>query len=184
MDKKTARIDHSEKESVIRIGKKTFLHLQMRNVLLNISLLSAFLLPVLSFSQNNDTLLIRQCIEQLFDGMRKADSSKVRAAFHPQASLQSTVKTKTGESKLIRESVDEFAKVVGTPHNEAWNEIIWSYDTKIDGLMASVWAPYTFYLGEKMSHCGVNCFTLMNTGSGWKILSITDTRKKDNCREK
>lgn len=140
--------------------------------------------PVLSFSQENDTLLIKQTIQQLFDGMRTGDSSKVRSAMHKDAFLHSAVKTKTGESRLINESVNEFVKMVGTPHKEEYNEIIWSYDIRIDGIMATVWSPYTFYLGETLSHCGVDDFTLMKTAKGWVITSITDTRRKDNCKAK
>jgi hypothetical protein len=40
---------------------------------------------------------------------------------------------------------------------------------------------YTFYVGDQMSHCGVNAFQLMKTTEGWKIIGITDTRRKDNC---
>jgi hypothetical protein len=49
--------------------------------------------------------------------------------------------------------------------------------------MASVWAPYKFYLGDKFSHCGVDVFQLMKTGDGWKIIYIVDTRRKGDCVE-
>ncbi|RYZ94279.1 MAG: hypothetical protein EOP47_28140, partial [Sphingobacteriaceae bacterium] len=60
--------------------------------------------------------------------------------------------------------------------------ITWG-DIKIDGELASVWTPYKFYLGDKFSHCGINFFQLMKMATGWKVIYIVDTRRKDNCPE-
>lgn len=139
--------------------------------------------PVFSFAQN-DSAAIRKTIQALFDGMRKGDSAMVHSAFYPNAALQTAVKNKAGEPELLRENLQVFIEAVGTPHSEVWNEIIWNYEIRIDSIMATVWAPYTFYLDEKLSHCGVNAFTMMKSGQEWKIISILDTRRKNNCREK
>jgi len=44
-----------------------------------------------------------------------------------------------------------------------------------------VWAPYTFYLNERISHCGVNSIELLQDASGWKITQISDTRRTVEC---
>lgn len=139
--------------------------------------------PFLSIAQN-DSLAIRQAVQTLFDGMRKGDSAMVHAVFYPNAALQTAVKNKAGESQLLNENLQEFLNAVGTPHKEVWNELIWDYEIRIDGIMATVWAPYTFYLDEKLSHCGVNALTLMKADADWKIVSIIDTRRREGCREK
>jgi hypothetical protein len=141
------------------------------------------LLPCVSFSQTNDSIAIRQTVEKLFDGMRKGDSAMVHSTFHPAATLQSVSK-KTGEPRLVPESVGEFLKAVGTPHQQVWNEVIWSYEIRMDGDMATVWAPYTFYADEIFSHCGVNVFILVRISSKWVITSITDTRRREPCKTK
>lgn len=139
--------------------------------------------PLFSYAQN-DTAGVQQTIETLFNGMRKGDSTLVRSAFHAKATLHSTLKRKTGETDFVTDKLSEFIKAIATPHAEVWNEVIWSYEIKIDGIMATAWTPYTFYLGDKLSHCGVNAFTLMKDATGWKIVSITDTRRKENCKTK
>lgn len=141
------------------------------------------LIPVFTFAQN-DTTEVQKTIDVMFNGMRKGDSAMVHSAFHPKAMLHSTLKRKTGETEFITEQLSEFITAVASPHAEIWNEIIWSYEIKIDGIMATAWTPYTFYLGDTLSHCGVNSFTLMKTDKGWKIVSITDTRRKNNCKQK
>jgi hypothetical protein len=44
--------------------------------------------------------------------------------------------------------------------------------------MANVWTPYEFYINEKLSHIGVNSFTLLLENNIWKIVHIIDTRRK------
>lgn len=123
-------------------------------------------------------------IHKLFDGMRAGDSSMVRAAFHATARLQTTFTDKEGNPQIHTGELDKFLVSIGTPREQIYDEQIWGYDVKIEDNLATVWTPYTFYLGETMSHCGVNAFQLAKTTDGWKIIQITDTRKKEGCQEK
>ena len=139
--------------------------------------------PSLIFAQNGEEeLAVKTIIEKLFDGMRAGDSTIVRSVFDPSARLQTAFNDKEGNPVLRTGSIDRFVGAVGTPHDEIWDEKIWSYLTLIDGNLASVWTDYTFYLGEKMSHCGVNAFHLFKSKEGWKISQITDTRRTENCQ--
>lgn len=123
-------------------------------------------------------------IHQLFDGMRAGDSSMVRMAFHPTARLQTTFTNQEGKPQIHTGDLEKFLVSIGSPRDQIYDEQIWSYDVKIEDNLATVWTPYTFYLGEQLSHCGVNAFQLANTEEGWKIIQITDTRKKEGCQEK
>ena len=114
--------------------------------------------------------------------MRAGDSTELRSVLHPNAHLQSSYTNKAGEPVLSTGSIDRWVSSVGTPHEEIYDEKIWSYKVRIDDNLASAWTDYTFYVGEKLSHCGVNAFHLVNTKEGWKISHITDTRRKTNCQ--
>jgi hypothetical protein len=83
---------------------------------------------------------------------------------------------------LKTESIGEFVEAVGTPHDDVWDERIWRQDVQVDGNLASAWTEYTFFLGEKMSHCGVNAFQLFRSETGWKIIQLTDTRRRIDCQ--
>ena len=120
-------------------------------------------------------------IQQLFDGMRQIDSVAIRSTFHPSARLQTTFINKAGNPIIKSESVDEFIKIVGTPHQEMYNERILDYIIQIDANLATAWTPYQFYVSKKFSHCGVNAFQMFKTPDGWRIIQITDTRRKTNC---
>lgn len=121
-------------------------------------------------------------IQRMFDGMRAGDSAAVRGVFDPSARLQSIFTDKQGQPKLVGEGVDGFVEAVGTPHTEVWDERIWAYDVNIDGRMATAWTEYSFFLDDKLLHCGVNAFHLFKGAQGWKITQITDTRRKNDCQ--
>lgn len=124
---------------------------------------------------------VRAIVDQLFTGMKTGDSSLVAKSFTADATLQSVSVAADGKVKADKDGIGGFVKAVGTPHQERWDERVYDLKIQVDGPMATVWAPYKFYLGEKFSHCGVNAFTLIKTESGWKIAGITDTRRKEGC---
>ena len=136
-----------------------------------------------AFAQDSAAGGVKLAINTLFDAMRKGDSALIKTVFAKEMVLQSISKDRTGKTVIAVDSGDDFAKAIGTPHNVVYDERITFNDIKIDGDLASVWAPYKFYLGDKFSHCGVDVFSLMKTASGWKISYIVDTRRKDNCIE-
>jgi len=122
-------------------------------------------------------------VNQLFDGMRTSNGALVKNAFHPDAKLMSIAKKKDGTTTLPSNGVEDFVKMVETPHNEIYNEQIYDVQVQEDGNLATVWAPYTFYVGKKLSHCGTNSFQLVKENDSWKIIQIIDTRYKENCPE-
>lgn len=128
----------------------------------------------------SETEAVKKVVNTMFQAMRKGDSSLLKSTFHKSMVLQS-VGVRNGASVLSVESADDFAKAIGTAHKGVYDERIVFGDIKIDGSLASVWAPYKFYLDDKFSHCGVDVFQLMKTPAGWKIIYIADTRRKDNC---
>ena len=136
---------------------------------------------VVAGSPAPDAAAAREAVDKLFTGMRNGDSTAVRSVFTKTAALTSISKNAADSTVTHKGSVDGFVKAVGTPHKDKWDERIYDVKVLIDGPMAVVWAPYKFYLGDKFSHCGVNVFNLIKTGSGWKINDITDTRRKDAC---
>lgn len=136
-----------------------------------------------TFAQQTEQDAIKQTINTMFDAMRKSDSTMLRSTFAKGIAFQGVANKKDGSVVLETENPDDFIKQVGTPHKGVYDERITFNDIKIDGPLASVWAPYKFYLDDKFSHCGVDVFQLMKTKDGWKIIYIVDTRRKDNCPE-
>jgi len=151
--------------------------------LLAICTLALFLLPnQLSAQGSEDEETIVKAIKQMFDGMRAGDSSMISAVFVRDARMGTAAKNREGKVVLREGSLDRFLTQMATPHDEVYDEKIWSYEVRVDGPLAYVWTEYTFYLGKKQLHCGYNVFELVKFDEGWKITSIVDTRRKENCK--
>lgn len=123
---------------------------------------------------------VRAVVDRLFTGMRQGDSTIVRSVLHPQARLLSA-SMRQGEPVLRADSIDAFVRAVGTPHDQVWDERIANVQIRVDGPLASAWMDYAFYAGDQFSHCGVNAFQFFRTAQGWKVIQITDTRRREGC---
>ena len=139
-------------------------------------------IPTFSQETETDETQVKATIDQLFDGMRETDSTKIRAVVYPNATLKTIYVNKKGEPKMHTGTMEKFIKSAGSEHEGVYDEKIWSYDIKIDGNMATAWTEYTFYLDKKLLHCGVNAFELFKSEEGWKIIGITDTRRRNDCK--
>lgn len=147
------------------------------------SLIIFFLMISLSACAQHERELIMKPIKQLFESMRKGDSTMLRESFARKATLVRVGSDKNGKSFLKQESsINGFLKLVGTPHAEQWNEVIWGEKIEIDGNLAQVWTNYAFYLGKKFSHCGIDAFHLFKGDDGkWRIFHLADTGRGDGC---
>ncbi|MCC3153062.1 nuclear transport factor 2 family protein [Hymenobacter sp. BT770] len=131
---------------------------------------------------SSETAAVKQTVTSFFDGMRRGDSTMVRRTLAPGVVFHG-IGGKPGQpSTLETESINGFLKAVGTPHPEIWDERVQFERVLIDANLASVWAPYEFYLGSKFSHCGYDSFQLVKLADGWKIAHIIDTRRKEKCK--
>lgn len=119
-------------------------------------------------------------VHRLFDGRRRGDSAAVRSVFHPQVFLATAVVRK-GTPVIEIDTLEKLVTAVGTPHDEVWDERLSNEVVHIDGSLASVWTDYSFYVGSRFSHCGVDAFQIAKAGGAWRIIALTDTRRREGC---
>jgi len=129
-----------------------------------------------------ETHAIKQTVTSFFDGMRRGDSTLIRSTLAPAAVFHAMGGKPGQPATLQTENIKEFLKAVATPHPQPWDERVQFDKVLIDANLASVWAPYEFYVGTKFSHCGYDSFQLVKLADGWKIAHIIDTRRKDKCK--
>lgn len=119
-------------------------------------------------------------IQQLFDGMRARDTAKMRATLHQDVRMWSP-SVKDSAVTVHVDSPDGWLAAVarstgGMPDERTRNPVV-----RIDGPLASVWVDYSFYVGDRFSHCGVDTFHLVRIAAGWRIIDIADTRRREGC---
>ncbi|WP_291129628.1 nuclear transport factor 2 family protein [Flavobacterium sp. UBA7682] len=145
--------------------------LKMKNAFL-------FLFVLFSFSGQAQKEAVQKTIETFFEGFHAKDTVKIKSTCSEKLMLQS-IKENAKGNKLTDEKVNEFYKSIATiPAEIKFEERILSYSIQVDGTMAHAWTPYEFYINGKLSHQGVNAFTLFLDGAIWKIVHLIDTRRK------
>src|SRR6476620_10753360 len=132
-------------------------------------------------AQDDEIVAIKQTINNLFEGMRKSDTSLLRSAFCEGAIMQSVNKNQDGVVTIQSEPLDSFIYFIAKPHSLLYDERITFDLIKVDNDLAIAWTPYKFYLGEKFSHCGVDSYQLVKIKGVWKIQYLIDTRRKEKC---
>jgi hypothetical protein len=120
---------------------------------------------------------VHAAIDRIFEGMRTAAPEMVRAVFAPDARFAMVGGDAGGVSV---QSVEGWLSAIGSSESR-WDERVYDVEVKVDGEMASAWAPYTFYLDGAVRHCGINSIELLRDASGWKVTQISDTRRTEGC---
>jgi Putative lumazine-binding len=113
-------------------------------------------------------------ILQLFDGMAKRDAAAIKK---PLLSGGTMVLMRDGKPAQI--TFEDFADRLGKPGTTQIQERIHDPLVRIDHDLAVVWAPFEFFVGGKVDHCGTDLFNLVRTGDKWIIASVADTGRKD-----
>ncbi|KAF2513970.1 nuclear transport factor 2 family protein [Flavobacterium foetidum] len=135
-----------------------------------------FIITYPSLAQKQD---VQKVIETFFEGFHKRDTLVLQSTCSDKIILQSITESAIKGNKLSSESPKEFFRSIAKiPANLKFFEKIISYNIQIDGSMAHVWTPYEFYINDKLSHSGVNTFTLFREKDNWKIIYLIDTRRK------
>lgn len=130
-------------------------------------------------SSNAQKQDVQKTVEYFFEGFHQKDTTKIKSVCADKIILQSISESVSKGNKLSDETAKEFYKSIASiPSSMKFHEKILSYTIQIDGTMAHVWAPYEFYLNDKLSHSGVNTFTLFKEKDAWKIIYLIDTRRK------
>ena len=119
-------------------------------------------------------------VQKLFDGMRARDTVMMKSVFAPGAQLLGLAQ-RDGATAMRALPAEQFVGSIASAQPGELIERVYDPVVKIDGNLASYWAFYTFHVGERFSHCGVDAVLLLKFPEGWKIASLADTRRQEGC---
>ncbi|WP_121665474.1 nuclear transport factor 2 family protein [Mesonia aquimarina] len=146
-----------------------------------------FLLLFINFSflsAQEDYANPRETVKVFFEAFHEQDTNTLRSLAFEEFQLKSISRDENGALKITVKNYSEFLKSIKEiPSNVVFEERLLNFEFNNDGKLANVWTPYEFYINGELSHCGVNNFQLVKIESDWKIISIVDTRSKENCQE-
>ena len=120
-------------------------------------------------------------VERMFAAMRTRDTTALRALLAPDLVIVSARAADTG-TVIRRQRTPDFLRSVATSRDEL-RERMWDPEVRVDGAIATLWAPYDFHVGARFSHCGHDAFQLARAGGAWVVTALTYTVRPAPCAQ-
>jgi hypothetical protein len=139
-------------------------------------LVAALLIVPEPIQAQTDEQAVAVIVERLFEGMRTRDTTLMRSLFAPNAHLYGV----SPDGGVRAMSPDGWIASVGGSERNL-DERVFEPQITVDGNLAIVWTFYTLHIDGAFSHCGYDALMLYRLEGGWKIFSLADTRRQENC---
>ncbi len=130
----------------------------------------------------DDKKAVLGVINELFAQMRAANAAGILATGTAENQLVAVRKLKDGKTRIDVINGETFTKFFTKA--DAVEEVMYAPNVEISGDWAMVWGRYVFFVGDKLSHCGINQFNMVRTEAGWKIANGASTINPGDCTEK
>lgn len=150
----------------------------MRKLLVCYLLFSCYTLQA---QEAADKKAVIRIVDQFFEALEKKDTALYSSLVMRNAQIWVSRKRNDSLQTPMRSFAEDIQKL--HQYKEILLERALSYQVTIHNNIAVVWVPYTFQLGAKLTHCGIDVFTLLKTTAGWKIVSTVYTVEPDGCAE-
>ena len=112
--------------------------------------------------------VVLKTVQAFFDTMAAADVEGARKVLQPQGRFHA-MRMRDGKPDVREFSNEEYFADLKQGSKQKMRERIWDPEVRIHGLVATVEAPYDFWIDGKLTHCGTDIFDLIKTEDGWKI---------------
>ncbi|HCA59863.1 MAG TPA: hypothetical protein DEP46_17990 [Blastocatellia bacterium] len=122
-------------------------------------------------------------VEKLFAEMAAANPSGILALGTPENQLVAIRKLRDGSSRVEVITGEAFSKMF-TNKEANLREEMYAPQVEVEGDYAMVYGRYVFFVGERLSHCGVNQFNLVKVEGVWKIANGASTIDPGACTDK
>lgn len=129
-----------------------------------------------------DQATAEKLVLEFLVAFHEQDTLALREMVHEEVILQSIAIDEDHEPRLRTEHYGNFLKALASiAEDAAFEEVIHGMEVRVYQDMAQVSTPYSFYLNNQLSHCGVNNFQLMKDQGEWRIIYLVDTRRTTGC---
>lgn len=134
--------------------------------------------PASVHAQSQDERDVIAVVQRIFDAMPKCDGATVLSLSMPEGRLHRLLVG--GDAALRSMTLEEFAASI-TKCGRKMLERMWEPQVRVHKGIATLWAPYDFWLDGTFSHCGIDTFHLAKTPDGWKLAGGAYTVEREGC---
>ncbi|MDX1632001.1 MAG: nuclear transport factor 2 family protein [Thermoanaerobaculia bacterium] len=113
-------------------------------------------------------------VERFLDALTSHDADATRELMTEEGVFH---RVETGGEDVVLRSSSHGEIVQGVEEGSGdYAERLREPTVLVHGPIAVVWAPYEFHVDGELRHCGIDAFSLVETGDGaWKIAGIVYT---------
>lgn len=122
-------------------------------------------------------------VEKLFAEMGAGNPAGILALGTAENQLVAIRKLGDGKTRIDVIGGEAFSKFF-TNKDAKLREEMYAPQVEVNGDYAMVYGRYVFFVGDKLSHCGVNQFNLVRVAGTWKIANGASTIDPGDCSEK
>lgn len=127
-------------------------------------------------SQETEVLMV---VQRFFDSMTAGDPEAAAGTLLPDGQFVSVRPGPDGTLVRTVRHADYLADM--QPNGPRLEERMWEPQVMIHDRLALVWTPYDFHRDGRLSHCGIDAFSLIRTDDGWRIAGVTYTVEPVGC---
>jgi len=127
-----------------------------------------------------DSAAVMAPVSRLLAALAARDPAALLAQLRPDGGATIATEGADGQHTVRHLTWAEFADNL-KPGPEKFDERLSDPAIEVDGDIAMVWAPYVFRIDGKVSHCGIDHFSLVRENGAWKIANISWTKRTTGC---
>ena len=117
-----------------------------------------FLLLTCLLQAQHDIISSKVC--EFFDAMYAIDTTHLNKIIHNDASISTLLVNENLKVYKTSGKLD-FMDAISQMNIVNWEEHLHDIKIQSNDLLATAWVPYTFYVDNRLTHCGVNIFNFI-----------------------
>jgi len=143
-------------------------------------ILAVALLAAPAAAQADEKADVRAVVDKWLAAINSNDADGLAAHQLPQGMTFRQLHMPDGALKLSSRSNAEWVERARS-ETQKFHEQYWQPTIMVHGGIATFWAPYSFDINGKRSHCGVDVFDLVKVDGKWLIANAMWTVEPQGC---
>ena len=133
--------------------------------------------PLAARSPTNEHIAVVEGVDAFFAALRSDDKTALAQQMLPEGVIFVHNRMKPDMPRIdvvpVAKHLENWAK--GT---RMVDEVMRYDSVLVDGDMAQVWGPYSFWVDYELTHCGINSLSMVKTETGWKVANTSFTMER------
>lgn len=135
--------------------------------------------PAAAQTRSADSAAVVATVQRLFDALERRDTAAMRAlVLHGVPFVAIRGDTVVTAPRVVSDTA--FRRMLGARRDRPL-ERMWSPEVRVEGSLATLFAPHDFHVDGRWTHCGWETLTLVRVRTEWRVSAFTYTVQRRGC---